>query len=68
MSFQVNRSGVVRRDGKDMNLITVLHGETAQFRRDCILIAGFSYLDTQHRALFMCHQTLHFDMPKSCSR
>src|SRR5207253_9687469 len=29
---------------------------------------GFSYLDTQHRALFMRHQTLHFDMPKSRSR
>ena len=68
MSFQVNRRGVVRGDRKDVNLVTVLHGETAQFGRDCILIAGFSYLDTQHRALFMCHQTLHFNMPKSRSR
>src|SRR5256886_4311846 len=62
MPFEIDGRGVVRRDRKDVNLVTVLYSKTAQLGAHGFWIAGLSDLDAQHRTLFMRHQPLHFDV------
>src|SRR5256885_8084407 len=62
MPFEINGRGVVRRNRKDVNLVTILYSKTAQLGAHGFWIAGLSDLDAQHRALFMRHQPLHLDV------
>src|SRR6266480_3696209 len=52
MPFEIDGRGVVRRDRKDVNLVTILYSKTAQLGAHGFWITGLSDLDAQHRALF----------------
>src|SRR5438552_12842866 len=62
MSFEIDGRGVVRRNREDVNLVTILYSKTAQLGAHGFSITRLSDLDAQHRALFMRHQPLYFDV------
>src|SRR5208282_5261294 len=66
MPLEINASAVVRRDRENMYLVAVLDPEFFKRCAQRILVAALSYIQAQHRSLFMRFHSLYFNVPQRC--
>jgi hypothetical protein len=65
---QVNRLVRVRKDGGDLDLVSILNLEILKCLRDMLLVVGLGNIESQHGTALVTFQAFHIDMAQSAGR